>query len=101
MTAARYKKFLKLCEQWPLDDSKSGRDLGSFLRQKVAEAFKQGESSKVDPVECDRMYECLQKLNTDYYKNKYVWTSDKGAAGLTYEQCKMAMSNEVLKEFSK
>lgn len=47
MAATRYRRFLKLCEEWPRDESKKGRDLGTFLRQKVASAFREGENTQV------------------------------------------------------
>lgn len=47
MSATRYRRFLKLCEEWPRDESKKGRDLGTFLRQRVASAFREGENTQV------------------------------------------------------
>lgn len=47
MSATRYRRFLKLCEEWPRDESKKGRDLGTFLRQRVALAFREGENTQV------------------------------------------------------
>lgn len=47
MSATRYRRFLKLCEEWPRDESKKGRDLGTFLRQRVAHAFREGENTQV------------------------------------------------------
>lgn len=47
MAATRYRRFLKLCEEWPKDESKKGRDLGTFLRQRVASAFREGENTQV------------------------------------------------------
>lgn len=47
MSATRYRRFLKLCEEWPKDEAKKGRDLGTFLRQRVASAFREGENTQV------------------------------------------------------
>lgn len=47
MAATRYRRFLKLCEEWPRDELKKGRDLGMFLRQRVASAFREGENTQV------------------------------------------------------
>lgn len=47
MAASRYRRFLKLCEEWPVDESKRGRDLGTYLRQRVAQAFREGENTQV------------------------------------------------------
>ncbi|XP_077151611.1 ubiquinol-cytochrome c reductase complex assembly factor 2 isoform X1 [Ranitomeya variabilis] len=46
MAASRYRRFLKLCEEWPVDESRRGRDLGAVLRQRVAQAFKEGENTE-------------------------------------------------------
>ncbi|TFK03802.1 RNA-binding protein 40 [Platysternon megacephalum] len=46
MAATRYWRFLKLCEDWPVEETKQGRDLGAFLRQRVAQAFREGESTQ-------------------------------------------------------
>ena len=48
MSATRYRRFLKLCEEWPMDEFKKGRDLGTFLRQRVALAFREGENTQVE-----------------------------------------------------
>jgi hypothetical protein len=47
MAALRYRRFLKLCEEWPVDETKRGRDLGAYLRQRVAQAFREGENTQV------------------------------------------------------
>ncbi|CAB1315262.1 unnamed protein product [Coregonus sp. 'balchen'] len=48
MSATRYRRFLKLCEEWPRDESKKSRDLGTFLRQRVAHAFREGNMQQMD-----------------------------------------------------
>ncbi|XP_048351903.1 ubiquinol-cytochrome-c reductase complex assembly factor 2 [Sphaerodactylus townsendi] len=71
MAVTRYRRFLKLCEEWPVEETKRGRDLGTFLRQRVAQAFREGENTQIaDPVTCDEMFESLSKIHTNYYKNK-------------------------------
>lgn len=102
MSAARYRKFLKLCEEWPIDTSKQGRDLAVAIRQTVADAFRKGENTPIaDPAKCDRDYESLQKLNTNYYRNKYTSSSSRrtlGATGLSLDECRTVMSTESLEE---
>jgi nucleoid factor 1 len=69
MSAARYRNFMKLCEAWPVDPTKQGRDLAVLVRQRVADAFKRGENSQIaDPAKCDRDYESLHKLSTDVHR---------------------------------
>lgn len=47
MAATRYRRFLKLCEEWPVEETKRQRDLGVFIRQRVAQAFREGENTQV------------------------------------------------------
>ncbi|TRY54970.1 hypothetical protein DNTS_020728 [Danionella cerebrum] len=86
MSATRYRRFLKLCEEWPKDESKKGRDLGTFLRQRVASAFREGENTQItEPEKCDQMYESLARINSNLYKEKWmgnVQTTDEEKKGL-------------------
>ncbi|KAI0219127.1 Ubiquinol-cytochrome-c reductase complex assembly factor 2, partial [Lamellibrachia satsuma] len=91
---SRYRKFLRLCEEWPLDKTKTGRDLGAFIRKQVADAFNKGESSNIDPQQCDRVYESLMKVKTNYYKNMYSRAPEKGCSGLSAEECNVMVSSE-------
>ncbi|XP_071942646.1 ubiquinol-cytochrome c reductase complex assembly factor 2-like [Antedon mediterranea] len=99
MAGSRYRSFLRLCRNWALDSTKEGRDLGAHIRKKVAEGFKHGENTRVDEVECQRLYNALDKLSTNYYKNKYPTVSNLGGSlGLDVEDCRLAMSTESIKE---
>eukprot|EP00069_Balaena_mysticetus_P022375 bmy_14346T0 len=77
MAASRYRRFLKLCEEWPVDETKRGRDLGAYLRQRVAQAFREGE-------------------NTQYPRPK-----DTSFSGLSLEEYKLILSTDTLEEFKK
>ncbi|XP_043356226.1 ubiquinol-cytochrome-c reductase complex assembly factor 2 isoform X1 [Dermochelys coriacea] len=93
MAATRYRRFLKLCEEWPVEETKRGRDLGAFLRQRVAQAFREGESSQIaDPANCDQMYESLVRIHTNFYKNKYPRLKDTSFTGVTVEECKLILA---------
>ncbi|KAM8988230.1 ubiquinol-cytochrome c reductase complex assembly factor 2 isoform 1-T1 [Guaruba guarouba] len=99
MAASRYRRFLRLCEEWPVEDSKRHRDLGAFLRQRVARAFREGESTEIaDPENCDQMYESLVRIHTNYYKNKYPRLKDTNFTGVTVEDCKMILATDVLQQ---
>uniref|UniRef100_A0A8D0EVA8 Mitochondrial nucleoid factor 1 n=1 Tax=Strix occidentalis caurina TaxID=311401 RepID=A0A8D0EVA8_STROC len=74
MAATRYRRFLKLCEEWPVEETKRQRDLGAFLRQRVAQAFREGE-------------------NTQYPRLK-----DTSFTGVTVEDCKMILATDILKQ---
>uniref|UniRef100_A0A8D2CQZ4 Mitochondrial nucleoid factor 1 n=1 Tax=Sciurus vulgaris TaxID=55149 RepID=A0A8D2CQZ4_SCIVU len=75
MAASRYRRFLKLCEEWPVDETKRGRDLGAYLRQRVAQAFREGE-------------------NTQYPRPR-----DTTFSGLSVEEYKLILSTDTLEEF--
>uniref|UniRef100_A0A4W5P3T5 Mitochondrial nucleoid factor 1 n=1 Tax=Hucho hucho TaxID=62062 RepID=A0A4W5P3T5_9TELE len=85
MSAARYRRFLKLCEEWPRDESKKGRDLGTFLRQRVTHAFREGENTQLsDPEKCDQIYESLARINTNVYRERVTcsrWMRRRRACG--------------------
>ncbi|XP_004617713.1 ubiquinol-cytochrome-c reductase complex assembly factor 2 isoform X2 [Sorex araneus] len=100
MAAGRYRRFLKLCEEWPVDETKRGRDLGAYLRQRVAQAFREGENSKVqEPEVCDEMYESLARLHSNYYKHKYPRPRETSFSGLSLEEYKLILSTDTLEEF--
>lgn len=105
MSATRYRNFFKLCEAWPLDPSKPGRDLAAVIRQRVAEAFKMGENSQISNVaKCDQDYESLHRLSTDFYKTKYqekTAARTVGATGLSAEQCHAVMASETMEELQR
>uniref|UniRef100_A0A8C6BIR9 Mitochondrial nucleoid factor 1 n=1 Tax=Monodon monoceros TaxID=40151 RepID=A0A8C6BIR9_MONMO len=75
MAASRYRRFLRLCEEWPVDETKKGRDLGAYLRQRVAQAFREGE-------------------NTQYPRPR-----DTSFSGLSLEEYKLILSTDTLEEF--
>ncbi|XP_015506298.1 ubiquinol-cytochrome-c reductase complex assembly factor 2 [Parus major] len=99
MAASRYRRFLRLCEEWPVEDSKQQRDLGSVLRQRVAQAFREGENTPIsDPEACDQMYESLVRIHTNFYKNKYPRLKDTTFTGVTVEDCRMILATDILKQ---
>ncbi|XP_057241353.1 ubiquinol-cytochrome-c reductase complex assembly factor 2 [Malurus melanocephalus] len=99
MAASRYRRFLRLCEEWPMEETKRQRDLGSFLRQRVAQAFREGENTPIsDPEACDQMYESLVRIHTNFYKNKYPRLKDTTFTGVTIEDCRMILATDILKQ---
>ncbi|XP_075766702.1 ubiquinol-cytochrome c reductase complex assembly factor 2 isoform X3 [Pelodiscus sinensis] len=95
MAATRYRRFLKLCEEWPVEETKRGRDLGAVVRQRVAQAFREGESTQIaDPATCDQMYESLVRIHTNFYKNKYPRLKDTSFTGVTVEECKLVLASD-------
>uniref|UniRef100_A0A2K6LGY1 Mitochondrial nucleoid factor 1 n=1 Tax=Rhinopithecus bieti TaxID=61621 RepID=A0A2K6LGY1_RHIBE len=74
MVASRYRPFLKLCEKWPVEETKRGRDFGAYPRQLVAQAFREGE-------------------NTQYPRPRDTSFSD-----LSLEEYKVILSTDTLEE---
>ncbi|XP_053102269.1 ubiquinol-cytochrome-c reductase complex assembly factor 2 isoform X2 [Hemicordylus capensis] len=87
MALTRYRRFLKLCEEWPVEETKRGRDLGTFLRQRIS-----------DPVTCDEMFESLARIHTNYYKTKYPRLKDTSFTGVSVEECKLVIATDSLKQ---
>ncbi|NXH63831.1 UQCC2 factor, partial [Rhabdornis inornatus] len=99
MAASRYRRFLRLCEEWPVENSKQQRDLGSVLRQRVAQAFREGENTPIsDPEACDQMYESLVRIHTNFYKNKYPRLKDTTFTGVTVDDCRRILATDILKQ---
>ncbi|NWT20418.1 UQCC2 factor, partial [Vireo altiloquus] len=99
MAASRYRRFLRLCEEWPVEETKRQRDLGAVLRQRVAQAFREGENTPIsDPEACDQMYESLVRIHTNFYKNKYPRLRDTTFTGVTVEDCRMILATDILKQ---
>lgn len=99
MSATRYRRFLKLCEEWPRDESKKGRDLGTFLRQRVAHAFREGENTQIsDPERCDQMYESLVRINSNVYRERFPRLRDTSFTGVTVEECKMLLATGSMQQ---
>uniref|UniRef100_A0A673JB91 Mitochondrial nucleoid factor 1 n=2 Tax=Sinocyclocheilus TaxID=75365 RepID=A0A673JB91_9TELE len=91
MAATRYRRFLKLCEEWPNDESKKGRDLGTFLRQRVASAFREGENTQVLPINSQAskrdgivmlVFVCFQ----------FPRAKDTSFTGVTVEECRILLA---------
>ncbi|KAM4582132.1 ubiquinol-cytochrome-c reductase complex assembly factor 2 [Fundulus diaphanus] len=96
MSATRYRRFLKLCEEWPRDETKKGRDLGTFLRQRVASAFREGENTQIaDPEKCDQMYESLARINGNVYRQRFPRARDTSFTGVTVEECRVLLSGSM------
>nr|XP_060151420.1 ubiquinol-cytochrome-c reductase complex assembly factor 2-like [Globicephala melas] len=100
MAASCYQNFLKLCEEWPVDKTKRGRDLGAYQWERVAHAFREGENTQIaEPEACDQLYESLVLLHSSYYKHKYPRPRDTSFSGLSLEEYKLVLSTDTLEEF--
>ncbi|CDW54592.1 C6orf125 [Trichuris trichiura] len=97
MTLSRYRLFLNLCKRWPVDDlkSKSGRDLGSRIREEVVSRFDQAENTIItDEAACDRIYEALQDLVNDKHRHDFALHIETGVMGRTLDECRLLTSDK-------
>lgn len=118
-SAACYKRFLTLLENWPIDKTKTGRlvtsyfsefnllaifvssrDIGEYLRETIVKAYKDNKFES-NLVYWDKQYLALQKIINNEYRDKYPRTLTSSATGLTREQCNIALSNDFLEELQK
>ncbi|XP_057338676.1 ubiquinol-cytochrome-c reductase complex assembly factor 2 [Microplitis mediator] len=93
--AGTYKNFIKLLESWPLDKSKSGRDLGHYIREQIKLGFAPGKiQTKAEKEQCDRYYVSLQRISSNHYANLYPRKLNSSATSLNSGQCHFALSSE-------
>ncbi|XP_023210762.1 ubiquinol-cytochrome-c reductase complex assembly factor 2-like [Centruroides sculpturatus] len=98
--ASTYSKYMRLCKEWRIDDTKTGRDLGQFIKKEVLQFFRQGEGTKIkDEKECERYYQSLHRIMRNEYGQKYKLNRLYSATGLTHNECKQILSTEYLTEF--
>ncbi|KAL7636683.1 UNVERIFIED_CONTAM: hypothetical protein RMT77_012432 [Armadillidium vulgare] len=98
MSRQLYQNYLKLFEKWPVDKTKTGRDLGEFIRAKFSETFSKGEVSTVPNIpECTVIYESLDRIASNYHSRKYPRLYNSTSTNLTVDQCKLVLSNESMK----
>ena len=93
--SSRYRQFMRLLDNWPLDLDKQGRDLAVYLRERVGYAFRQGEASRIpNPQECDRTLKALNAINSNMYKDMYPRLRKGTACGSPIEHLRKVNSTE-------
>lgn len=91
-----YFDLIRLFKQWPIDKSKTGRDLGEHLRQRFSQAFALGENSQVKGDEWNRFYDDMKYLISNDIKNRYKRDRNWTASSLSREQLRFLLSNKSL-----
>lgn len=99
-TSASYKRVLTLIKRWPVDESKVGRNLGTFLLESYTNKLKEGTLNE-SPQYWDRQYIALNKITNNEHFKKYFRTVTSSATGLNSEQCNLALSSEYLEHLAK
>ncbi|EDO33763.1 predicted protein [Nematostella vectensis] len=63
-----FQRFLQVCEQWPVDKSRVGRDLGAHIKENFGAHLKE---NKLNAKDAERMLDSLVKISSNYYREKY------------------------------
>ncbi|KRY82385.1 Poly(A) polymerase gamma [Trichinella pseudospiralis] len=96
-----YRKFLQLCNRWPIDKDKatSGRDLGSRIREEVVSRFSQGELTKF-PSEayCDEIFEALREIADDKHRFDNPVPLETAVFQKTLSECRELTSDKSYAE---
>lgn len=92
-----YRRFAALCQKWPKDESKVGRDYGEVFRAQLTEQFPHGELGEVkDPKRVAAAIGALERIaNNNFFNENPLKRSS--ASGLEAWACHEAISNEGLK----
>jgi nucleoid factor 1 len=92
-----FRRFVNLCQRWPKDDTKVGRDYGEFFRERINSYFPHGEQSQIKNIkELEDALTALERLaNNQYYNENPLKRSS--ASGLEAWACRQAISNEGIK----
>lgn len=97
MSSHVFNNLKRLLIKWPLDTTKQGRDLGEFIRKKVALGFPQGEATKVsNPEEWAKFIKHLENIADDRALKAHPRLHDSTATGLELEECKGIVSTTFL-----
>ncbi|PFX16765.1 ubiquinol-cytochrome-c reductase complex assembly factor 2-like [Stylophora pistillata] len=93
-----YKRFLQVCEQWPVDQNRLGRDLGEHLKGNLVPRIK---NSQIDPKEAEKMLDSLLKISSNYYRNKYPRQKETAFTTNSVQDCQEAASYYLSSDFQK
>uniref|UniRef100_A0A6G1S7U4 Mitochondrial nucleoid factor 1 n=1 Tax=Aceria tosichella TaxID=561515 RepID=A0A6G1S7U4_9ACAR len=92
-----FRRFANLCQKWPKDETKVGRDYGEYFRSQLSRHFPHGEQSQLNNIkEVERAISSLERLaNNKYYNENPLKRSS--ASGLDAWACRQAISNDGIK----
>jgi len=84
-----------LVQRWPIDKSRTGKDLGERLRQLVAEEFPQGPISKANEGKLTKDFESFNRIANNEYRDRFPRKFPGSTVlGLELDQYEFATSNE-------
>lgn len=96
-----YRRFIKLCEKWPLDESKQGRDFGQVVRDKFSTIFTHGEMTTIkNPRDIDKEISSLERIANNHYFDE-VDLKRSSSTGYDWIVCKEVLSTNNLENLQK
>lgn len=100
--SSHYKRFIQVLEKWPIDKTKSGRDLGEKLRERLQTlADPSAIKTQQESENLNKEIDALERLANNTYAKKYPRAFNSTATGLTAEQCSQVLSSEFLQYLNK
>lgn len=96
MSTALYRGFVRVLESWPVDKTRTGRDIGEKLRKQLAGWFPHGENSSVDLRHFQQQLDSLKRISSNHHLTKNVRNGNRTASGFTLNECRHMMTNETL-----
>ncbi|GAB0093238.1 Ubiquinol-cytochrome-c reductase complex assembly factor 2 [Sergentomyia squamirostris] len=94
--SANYRRFLKILEKWPIDKTKTGRDLGEDLREQLKVLLVREQQPGFSAEEFSKNLDCLSRISTNVHGKSFPRNSRNTATGLSGEQCNQVLSSEFL-----
>lgn len=92
-----YRRFVSLCQKWPKDETKVGRDFGEFFRKKLGEQFPHGELSQLkDTRSVESALSSLERIANNHYFNENPLLRSS-STGNSLEECRALVSTVGLK----
>ena len=93
-----YRRFVNLCEKWPKDNTKVGRDYAEYFRRQIGVNFPHGELGQVqDPKAVEESISALERIANNLYYNENP-LKRSSASGLEAWACRLAISNDGIRE---
>lgn len=93
-----YRRFVNICQIWPRDSTKAGRDFGEHFRQILSSKFPHGDLGEVkDKSYVESAISALETIANNVHFNSNV-LKRSSSTGLEAWACREAVSTECLRQ---
>lgn len=89
-----YHRLRTVCNSWPINIKKDGRDFGQYLRKKLISVCKEGEKTKLDEQYWEPRIAALERLQNDYHHKEFYAEFKSASAVEDLEEIEFYASNE-------